>query len=198
MKRFVRTLLLVLLAAAVAFGFSGCADLGGKNAQPDVTAPPMTAEYFSDYDAVYAYYNQVTFADTLETLTERFGEPSVEETENGNNYTWIMEDGYGFTTAFYETGELRVKVVHYEDARQFAKLSNSTNLNTVETFDKEVDFQTCVAIFVGRPIEMAQISNKTDGSDISRVYTWIDQHDNMVQILFKSTGLVDSISYSVQ
>jgi len=197
MKRSVRILLFVLLTALVAFAFSGCVDIGG-NTKPDVTAPPMTAAYYEDYDAAYAHYNQVAFTDTLETLTARFGEPEVLETENGNNYTWVLEDGYGFTAAFYETGELRVKVVHYEDIRQFSKLSNSTNLSTVESFDKDVDFQTCVAVFAGRPIEIAQIANSSDGSDIKRVYTWLDQNDNIVQILFKADGKVESISYNVQ
>lgn len=197
MKRSVRILLFVLLTALVAFAFSGCVDIGG-NTKPDVTAPPMTASYYEDYDAAYTHYNQVAFTDTLETLTARFGEPEVLETENGNNYTWVMEDGHGFTAAFYETGALRVKVVHYEDIRQFSKLSNSVNLSTVESFDKDVDFQTCVAVFAGRPIEIAQIANSSDGSDIKRVYTWLDQNDNIVQILFKADGKVESISYNVQ
>lgn len=197
MKRSVRILLFVLLTALVAFAFSGCVDIGG-NTKPDVTAPPMTAAYYEDYDAAHAHYNQVAFTDTLETLTARFGEPEILETENGNNYTWVMEDGYGFTAAFYETGALRVKVVHYEDIRQFSKLSNSANLSTVESFDKDVDFQTCVAVFAGRPIEIAQIANSSDGSDIKRVYTWLDQNDNIVQILFKADGKVESISYNVQ
>lgn len=196
MKRFVRPLLLAVLVALVAFSFSGCFSDGQQ--EPAVTAPPLTAQLFTDYDAVYTYYNQVTFADTLETLTARFGEPQVMETENGNNYTWIMEDGYGFTTAFYETGELRAKVVHYEDVRQFRDISSSMNLSTVESFDKQITFQTCVSVFVGRPIEIAQIATKTDGSDINRVYTWLDSNDSIVQILFNSSGNIESMSYNVQ
>lgn len=197
MKRFARILTFVLLTALLAFGFTGCAQLGGS-AKPAVTAPPMTAEYFTDYDAVYVHYKQVSFSDTLATLTERFGEPEVITTENGSNYTWVMEDGFGFTCAFFETGELRAKIVYYEDVRQFRDLSNSINLSTVESFDKEVNFQTCVSVFVGRPIEIGQIANNIDASDVSRIYCWMDSNESMVQILFKADGTIDSMSYNAQ
>jgi len=196
MKRFVRTLLFIALTALVALAFSGCSSIGGP-AEPAVTPPPMTAEFYTDYDSVYVHYNTVTFDDTLATLTERFGEPAVVETQNGANYTWIMEDGFGFTCAFHPTGELLVKVIHYDDVRQFRDLSNAVNLDMVENFDKTITFQDCINLFAGRPIEIAQIKSDVAGSDISRVYTWIDANENMVQIHFKADGTVDAVSYSV-
>ena len=195
MKRFARTALFVALTALIALGFTGCSSIGAP-AGPAVTPPPMTAELYTDYDAVYAHYNSVTFEDTLDTLTERFGEPETVTTANGANYTWIMEDGYGFTCAFHPTGELLAKVIHYEDVRQFRDLSSSGNLDIVEEFDKSVTFQECLSFFAGRPIEIAQIHSDAAGDDINRVYTWIDAEDNMVQILFKADGTVDSVSYS--
>lgn len=195
MKRFVRTALIVALTALIAPGFTGCSSIGAP-AEPPVTPPPMTAEFFTDYDAVYVHYNSVSFDDNLATLTERFGEPQVVETANGANYTWVMEDGFGFTCAFHPTGELLAKVIHYEDIRQFRDLSASGNLDLVETFDKSVTFQECLTLFAGRPIEIAQIHSDVAGDAINRVYTWIDAEENMVQILFKADGTVDSVSYS--
>lgn len=197
MKRFARIFLFTVLIALVALGFTGCVPMGEISGEPDATMPPMTAELFTDYDAVYAYYNEVTFADTLATLTERFGEPVPEETENGTNYAWHFEDGYGFVCAFFETGELRAKVIYYDDIRQFRNLSNATNLSAVQNFDKNIDFQTCVSVFAGRPIEIAQISTESTGKDIRRVYAWIDADDNIVQILFTSQGKVESASYNI-
>lgn len=196
MKRFARTMLLIALTALLALGFSGCASFGGSDA-PEVTPPPMTAELYADYDSVYVHYNSVTFDDTLETVTERLGEPEVVETDNGSQYTWIMDDGFGVTCAFHPTGELLVKVVYYEDIRQFRDLSLASNLNMVENFDKTITFQDCLNFFAGRPIEIAQIKSDVAGSDISRVYTWIDANENMVQIHFKADGTVDAVSYSV-
>ena len=36
-----------------------------------------------------------------------------------------------------------------------------------------------------------------EGGSVSRVYCWLDQQDQVVQILFKSDGKVDSISYQL-
>lgn len=199
MKRFARTLLLIALAALTVLGFTGCSALDGLGGttEPEVTAPPMTAELFADYDSVYVLYNDIAFTDTLETITARHGEPEAVETANGFNYNWYTEDGYGVTCAFHESGELLVKVVYYEDIRQFSKLSLSSNLSIVENFDKEVTFQECMTLFGGRPIEIAQIKSDVAGSEISRVYTWIDSAENMVQIHFNANGTIEAVSYSV-
>lgn len=200
MKRLVRPLMLVCLLLAVVLGLSGCISINGESTEPSATTPPLTAEQFTDYDAVYIHYNQVTFSDTLETLTERFGEPTDSASDdNGTTYTWIFEDGYGFVCTFYETGELRAKVVYYEDVRQFRDLCDARNLSSAEYLEDTNDFQTCVDIFVGRPIEVAQISSEdSTNTVISRVYTWIDADENLVQILFNADGTVESVSYSVE
>ncbi len=197
MKRFARIFALIALALTAALCLTGCVNIGGANSQPEVTAPPLTAEQYTDYDAVYAHYNQVSFTDTLETLTERFGEPKAEEDENGITYTWIMEDGQGFLATFYETGELFAKVVYYEDVRQFRDICGAKNLASAEYLEDTNTFQECVEAFVGRPIEIAQISTESTGSSISRVYTWIDANNEIVQILFKADGTVESVSTSI-
>ena len=209
MKRILRLILVALLAASVAL-LAGCSSLFEVDTDalvdaleatpvPEATPlPELTAPLFEDYDSVYAHYNQVSMtADTLPALQQRFGEPKVEQDDNGNKmYTWIFEDGYGFTCAAFPSGSLRAKVVYYEDMRQFRDLSNSSNLDSVVNFDKSIDFQTCVGLFRGRPIEVAQIVQEEGGS-VSRVYCWLDQQDQVVQILFKSDGKVDSISYQL-
>lgn len=206
-----KILALLALAVCAALVFSGCSltdmaqevgdsinSAADSITEPETTPiPELTAPLFTDYKAVYVYYDQVTFADTLDTLTGRYGEPSVLENENGKEYTWLMEDGYGFTAAFRADGSLMAKVVYYEDVRQFREISNSSNLSVVENFDKEVDFQTCVSTFSGRPIEICQIrKDETDVEGIQRVYTWLDLEDNMVQILFNGDGTVSAIGYN--
>lgn len=198
MKRHFRPALFLCLLLVALLGLSGCVSFGGDTA-PETTAPPLTAQQFTDYDAVYAYYTQVAFSDTLETLTARFGEPTdATSTDSGTNYTWIFDDGFGFVCTFFETGELRAKVVYYEDVRQFRDLCDAKNLSSAEYLEDENDFQTCVNVFVGRPIEVAQIAEDSTGTSISRVYTWIDASENMVQILFNPDGTIESISYNVK
>ncbi len=208
MKPFFRLLLAALLIAAVAL-LSGCMpqmdtaaleEAMSATPEPEATPiPELTAPLYEDYDSVYAHYNEVSITgDTLPTLTERYGEPLVEEDKDGNKmYTWLFEDGYGFTCAAFPSGALRAKVVYYEDLRQFRAISNSSNLENVVNFDKSIDFQTCVGLFRGRPIEVGQIVHEENSGSVSRVYCWLDLQDQIVQILFKGDGSVDSISYQL-
>ncbi len=210
MKRYLRPLIALVLVAAVAL-LAGCSSLFEVDTDaledaltatpvPEATPiPELTAPLYEDYDAVFAHYNEVSITgDTLVTLKERYGEPKVEEDDNGNKmYTWLFEDGYGFTCAAFPSGSLRAKVVFYEDMRQFRALSDASNLDSVVNFDKSINFQTCVGLFRGRPIEIAQIVTEENSGSASRVYCWLDAQDQIVQILFKSDGTVDSISYQL-
>ena len=66
-----------VLAALVLVGLllllTGCTSMLGGETQPQATMPPMTAEMFTDLSSVTEWYNAVTFEDTLESLTARFG-----------------------------------------------------------------------------------------------------------------------------
>lgn len=158
--------------------------------------PELTAPLFTDADALYKWYNEVEFTDTLSTLTERYGEPEVITTENGDQYQWLMEDGYGFVCAFYNTGSMRAKVLYYEDVRQLGGLELAANLSYVENLDSDTEFKTCVSLF-GKPYEIARISaGEDDANDIARVYNWMDAEGSMVQILFDSAGKVQQINYA--
>jgi len=208
MKRTLRPVTLALLLASILL-LTGCMsfDFSALTVEDDAASveaeatpiPELTAPLYTDYDAVYAHYGEVSMtADTIVTLTDRYGEPAVEEDSEGNKmYTWVFEDGYGFTCAAFPSGTLRAKVVYYEDMRQFRDLSSSSNLDNVINFDKSIDFQTCVGLFRGRPIEVAQIAQEEGAAGFARVYCWLDQQDQIVQILFKSDGTVDSISYQL-
>ena len=168
------------------------------NGEPEATRAPFTAEMFTDREALYQYYNDVTFADNMETLTARYGEPVEEETENGSNYTWKMDDGYGFVCVFYDTGKLRAKALLYEDARQFGAISKSTGLNNVTSLSKSTTFEMCRGLLGGRGIEIMQIAQDTSADpEIKRVFDWVDEAgENVVEILFNANEQLESVSYS--
>lgn len=197
MNRRTKTLALLLCCACVALLLSGCVNIGGVR-EPAATLPPLTAAQYTDLEAVFRRYNEVTFADTLETLTQRYGTPETSTDENGVVYLWIDEEGFGFLASFFETGELRAKILNYEDLRQFADLCGARNLGSAEFLKETNTFKECVEGFVGRPIEIVQIAKDATGTEISRVYSWVDANHDIVQILFKPDGTIESISTTVR
>lgn len=195
MKKTIALILSVLLAMLL---FTGC-DLTGESdadVEPTETPVPMTEEMFTDRAAVYQYYNTVTFDDTLETLTERFGEPTIEEDENGKTYVWVMEDGFGFCTAFYDTGSLRAKVIYYKDVRQFGDISAADNIESFSNLTDSYTFEMTCGMLGGKPMEIAQIAqDSSDSPEIKRLYAWANHNQDVVQILFTGEGKVESITY---
>ena len=123
-----RKLLLILMAVGLAVGLSGCMMDMSSNQMPvgvDTTPMPALEEpVFTDAEAVYSLYNQVSFQDTLDDLTSRLGEPQVETINDQDNksYNWVGENGSGVACAFSDTGKLLGKVLYYEDFRQCAGL----------------------------------------------------------------------------
>ncbi len=207
-RKIVFLAVLILICALTLTGcenpFQSAVEEYYNNAEEEAAAaeatplPELTAELFTDLEAVHTYYDQVTFSDTKASLTQKYGEPEIIE-ENGNEqFAWVMDDGYGFVCAFFDSGLLRAKVVYYEDIRQFGGLAAAKNLEMVENLDKNTDFSTCVNLF-GRPIEICQISNSEGTTkEISRVYNWMDAQGHIVQILFTYEGKVSQINYNLQ
>lgn len=202
-------LLLILLVAALPL--SGCSMyndaideyVGGlvseneqQNAdEPKATVAPLTVPMYTDRKAVYQYYNAIAVGDTLESLTEKYGEPTKEENENGVNYTWIMEDGYGFCATFFDDGVLSAKVLYYEDIRQLAPLSKATGLNNVSMLSNSYTLDTVKGILGGRGMQIAaMLSDSTDAPQIQYLYCWIDETgDNVVQVLFDKDGKISQV-----
>ena len=205
-----RILALTALLVCALFVLTGCGENLFPNMQqaveqaaqsddePEATRAPFTAEMYTDREALYQYYNDVTFADTLETLTERYGEPEVSENENGSSYTWSMDDGYGFVCVFFDNGKMRAKALLYEDARQFGAISKSTGLSNVTQLNKNVTFEMCRGILAGRGMEIMQVAQDTSADpEINRVFDWVDEPgENVVQVLFNGQEQLESVSYS--
>ena len=195
MKKIITVLLSVLLAMLL---FTGCDMTGGETeeVEPQETPKPMTAEMYTDREAVYQYYKAVTFDDTLETLTEKYGEPKVEEDENGKTYVWVMDDGFGFCTAFFDTGSLRAKVIYYEDVRQFGDISAADSIESFSNLSDSYTFEMTCGMLGGKPMEIAQIAQDSSADpEIKRLYAWANHNQDVVQILFSGEGKVESVTY---
>ena len=73
---------LAALVLAMALLLTGCVQGGDAvdpNAEPTATLAPLTEPMYTDREALYQYYNAVTFDETLTSLTEKYGEPVKEE-----------------------------------------------------------------------------------------------------------------------
>ena len=175
-------------------------DTDSVGAEPTVepTVEPMTAQLFTDRDAVYAMYNEVKFGDTLDGLTARYGTPEVETDSSGSTYVWRNDDGYGFVAIFFNNGTLRSKAVYFEDIRQFREISNATGIANYALLDTSHDFTMACAGMGGMPCELGAFAQ--DGSadpDVYHLYGWVDQYDSNVQILFSEKNKIIQIAYAL-
>ena len=152
---------LAALVLATALLLTGCVQGGDAvdaNAEPTATLAPLTEPMYTDREALYQYYNAVTFDETLTSLTEKYGEPVKEEGESGDSYSWVMEDGYGFAAAFFDSGRLRAKVLYYKDLRQLGEISNATSIDQFAVLNKNYTYAMTCGALGGRAMELAQIA----------------------------------------
>lgn len=199
MKRMLKLAALALMAALL---LTGCMDMSGMfaedDAQPAETMPPMTAEMFTDRQATYQYYNEVTLDDTLATLTERYGEPRIEANDNGDSYFWVMDNGCGVVVSFFDSGRLRAKVLYYEDVRQLGALSEATNITSFSQLNKDYTYEMTCGVLGGKPMELAQIVQDTSADpEVKRLYVWSTSKGDIVQVLFTGAGKIESVNYTL-
>ena len=170
-----------------------------QDEEPAATQAPLTEPMYTDREALYQYYNQVTVAvDTLEDLTQRFGEPTVETTENGNTYIWKMEDGYGFTAVFFDSGRLRAKALYMEDVRQLGLLSSATGIQNFTSLNTNFTFEMTAGLMGGRPMELCQVAQDSSADpEIKRAFVWANEKGDVVQVLFKGNEQLENIIYSL-
>ena len=199
-----RKLLLILMAVGLAVGLSGCMMDMSSNQMPvgvDTTPMPALEEpVFTDAEAVYSLYNQVSFQDTLDDLTARLGEPQVETINDQDNksYNWVGENGSGVACAFSDTGKLLGKVLYYEDFRQCAGLMpGEFDINAVASVITGISHENVVSMLGSDGIELAQVAqdNSTNPA-ISVLYMWANERGDMIQILFDANGLAQQVSYA--
>ena len=192
---------LAALVLATALLLTGCVqggDAADPNAEPTATLAPMTEPMYTDREALYQYYNAVTFDETLTSLTEKYGEPVKEEGESGDSYSWVMEDGYGFAAAFFDSGRLRAKVLYYKDLRQLGEISNATSIDQFAVLNKNYTYAMTCGALGGRAMELAQIAQDTsDSPEIKRLYVWATPKGDVVQVLFSGDEKLDSVSYTL-
>ena len=190
-----KRMLLVLLAAALAL--TGCAGMGGGGGADATPRPEMTARMYETREDAFAMYDQVTFDDTVESLSERFGEPIVETDSNGESYTWLDGDR-GVVAVFFSNGRLRSKLVYFEDFRQFGKISDAQNVSGVLTANKEMSLNDMNLLLGGEGVEFIQVAQDASLSPaMNRGYMWISLDGEEVKILFNSKGGIEQVSYSL-
>ena len=192
---------LAALVLATALLLTGCVQGGDAvdpNAEPTATLAPLTEPMYTDREALYQYYNAVTFDETLTRLTEKYGEPVKEEGESGDSYSWVMEDGYGFAAAFFDSGRLRAKVLYYKDLRQLGEISNATSIDQFAVLNKNYTYAMTCGALGGRAMELAQIAQDTsDNPEIKRLYVWATPKGDVVQVLFSGDEKLESVSYTL-
>ena len=192
---------LAALVLATALLLTGCVQGGDAvdpNAEPTATLAPLTEPMYTDREALYQYYNAVTFDETLDSLTEKYGEPVKEEGESGDSYSWVMEDGYGFAAAFFDSGRLRAKVLYYKDLRHLGEISNATSIDQFAVLNKNYTYAMTCGALGGRAMELAQIAQDTsDNPEIKRLYVWATPKGDVVQVLFSGDEKLESVSYTL-
>lgn len=199
MHRKLKLTALLLIAALL---LTGCVGLPtgeiDPNATPQPTMEPLTAPVFTDRDAVYEWYNEVQIGDTLDDLIARYGEPTIEETNNGSTYYWRNEEGYGFAAVFFSNNVLRSKLVAYEDPRQFKELSAATSLANFASLKTQHDFSMACLALGGKPCEMMVIAlDESSSPDTQHLYLWVDEFGSNIWILFNSDEKIQSVSYAL-
>ena len=194
---------LAAMILAVALILTGCNQDGSTtdtdaDTEATATIAPLTEPMYTDREALYQYYNAVTFDETLESLTEKYGEPVKETTESGDSYSWVMEDGYGFAAAFFDSGRLRAKVLYYKDLRQLGEISNATSIDQFSVLNKNYTYAMTCATLGGRAMELAQIAQDTsDNPEIKRLYVWATPEGDIVQVLFGGDEQLESVNYTL-
>ncbi len=203
MKRKIKLAILFALVAALLVGCS--AQNGNENEQGyntsvfGETVDPLTAPVFTDRDAVYEMYNAVNIGDTLDSIVEKYGEPSlVEEDDYGSTYTWVNEAGYGMVGLFYENGRLRSKSLYFEDMRQLKELSAATSIENFALLETSHDFSMVCLALGGKPCEIAAIAQDSSlEPEIYRVFAWLDEYGSNVQVMFNSKEKIIQVAYSL-
>lgn len=201
MRRNIKLAALLILVAAL---LTGCMDFSAlqqaqidPNATPEPTMPPLTVPVFTDRDAVYEWYNQVSVGAKLDDLKATYGEPVIETDQNGDTYIWTNEQGYGFAGVFWSDGVLRAKALYYEDMRQLKELSNADNLANFATLKTSHDFTMACLALGGKPCEiMAIAEDQSANPEVQRVFAWIDKNGSNIQILFGANEKIIQISYA--
>ena len=199
MKKLIK---LTVLAALAALLLTGCLGLPGGDVQepeePKETIAPLTEPMYEDRDALYQYYNKVSIGDTLEQLTELLGEPTIEETENGQNYVWRTEDGYGVAAVFFDRGRLRAKVLYYDDLRQLGKLSNATGIDQFTHLNKNYTYEMACGLLGGRSMEIAQVAQDSSADpEVKRVFVWCNEKGDCIQVLFIGDEKLEQVTYTL-
>ena len=198
LKKWTTLAALVLATALLQTGCVQGGDAVDPNAEPTATLAPLTEPMYTDREALYQYYNAVTFDETLTSLTEKYGEPVKEEGESGDSYSWVMEDGYGFAAAFFDSGRLRAKVLYYKDLRQLGEISNATSIDQFAVLNKNYTYAMTCGALGGRAMELAQIAQDTsDNPEIKRLYVWATPKGDVVQVLFSGDEKLESVSYTL-
>lgn len=198
LKKWTTLAALVLATALILTGCVQGGDVADPNAEPTATLAPLTEPMYTDREALYQYYNAVTFGETLTSLTEKYGEPVKEEGESGDSYSWVMEDGYGFAAAFFDSGRLRAKVLYYKDLRQLGEISNATSIDQFAVLNKNYTYAMTCGALGGRALELAQIAQDTsDNPEIKRLYVWATPEGDIVQVLFSGDEKLEQVSYTL-
>ena len=122
-------------------------------------------------------YERIEMDDTLETLTERYGEPV------------LTEDGYadfgGALCAFFESGRLRAKIVSFETLSEVAQVSDA-DFSKAKGLKKGASEEEVNALFGGAGAEIMRINlSDEENSGVQRVDAWINADGNAVQALFE-------------
>ena len=192
-RRFAFLTVLILLVAGL---LTGC--VGGTapdSAEPTATIEPLSEPMYTDRNALYQYYNQVGIGDTLDALKDKFGEPELTQTDGGDSYTWVMDDGYGFAAAFFDSGRLRAKVLYYKDIRQLGQLSEATNITGYASLSSNYTYEMTCGVLGGKPMEIAQIAqDSSEDPEVKRLFAWCTPKGDCVQILFSGKEMVESVS----
>ncbi len=171
--------------------------LGGET-QPQATMPPMTAEMFTDLSSVTEWYNAVTFEDTLESLTARFGEPEEVQDDNGSYWNFLDENNHGVAVVFFDDGTLRSKMVYFEDIRQFADLSGASHIENVSLLDSGMEYEVVTAAFGAEGIEIMQLATDSGNGAGQYLMIWVSEDGGIVQALFNVTdNKLEQVSYSL-
>ena len=203
MKRLMKWVALALLAA---FVLTGCMDFSAMTGamqaadsdEPKATQPPLTDPMYTDRDALYQYYNQVNIGDLKDDVVAKFGEPQVETSDNGETYTWKMEDGYGFAAVFFDSGRLRAKVLYYDDLRQLGLLSAATSIDQFASLNSNYTYEMVCGVLGGRSMELAQIAQDSSADpEVKRLYVWANEKGDCIQVLFKDDEKLESVTYTL-
>ncbi|MGI6172726.1 MAG: hypothetical protein ACOYI8_02365 [Christensenellales bacterium] len=203
-----KKLLFALILSVLALTLSGCMDYSemmsgyvedaAQQAELDAQATPipaLTAEKFTDAEAFLATYNEVKFSDTVQSLTERYGEPAVSQISANDYYEWIMQDGTGVAAVFFENGRLRAKAAHYDDIRQLTEIAKGTNLAIAPNISDDASYLTVCGLFGGRGVEILRsASNSSAAAEYTRLVVWLDGEGSCVQILFSQDDKVSNIT----